>query len=564
MIPGVSAASCDPVRTFADGRQPAREVFVSATGSDATGLGTRAQPFATLGRAAAGLKPGDAVRLLPGTHAPGAFLGGAVGTAEAPIWIGGVPGESRPVIAGGSQAFHLVRARYVVIEHLEIAGASQNGINCDDGGDYGNADAARYLLFRDVHFRDVGSGGNQDGLKLSGVNDYVVHDCEFVRISAGGSGIDHVGCHRGRIVGCRFTDLGGNAIQCKGGSEDIDIARCQFHNAGARAITLGGSTGFTYFRPPLSPTQPNAESRNIRVMANLFRGSDAPVAFVGTVGSCVANNTILEPRRWVMRILQETVSAAPYAFLPCASNRFVNNLVFFERGRISTFVNIGPNTDPGTFGFANNLWYAFDAPGQSRPSLPAPESNAVVGRDPLLIQSNTEDASLAPESPAVGAGLAPAPARADLLEQCYADPPTIGAWEARPSDPPRADTDGDSMPDDWELAHDLDPGNAGDALGDPDADGVSNRDEFTADTDPRDPASSFRIPPPLRRAGGVVVVCPTRLGRVYSCEQRAWTAPAAWTPVGSGTGDGTDRELTPPLMEAVGGLLRVRVELAPR
>lgn len=31
---------------------------------------------------------------------------------------------------------------------------------------------------------------------------------------------------------------------------------------------------------------------------------------------------------------------------------------------------------------------------------------------------------------------------ADLLERCYADPPAIGAFEAIPPQPPRADADG--------------------------------------------------------------------------------------------------------------------------
>ena len=91
-------------------------------------------------------------------------------------------------------------------------------------------------------------------------------------MSAGGSAIDHVGCHRGLIARCAFTDAGSNSIQCKGGSADLEIRWNRFVNGGARAINIGGSTGFEYFRPPLELNGPNAESRNIRVIANLFRG----------------------------------------------------------------------------------------------------------------------------------------------------------------------------------------------------------------------------------------------------------------------------------------------------
>jgi hypothetical protein len=46
------------------------------------------------------------------------------------------------------------------------------------------------------------------------------------------------------------------------------------------------------------------------------------------------------------------------------------------------------------------------------------------------------------------------------------------------------DTDGDGMPDGWEIMHGLDPLDPGDAEGDADEDGVSNWNEHVAGADP--------------------------------------------------------------------------------
>jgi hypothetical protein len=554
-------ATCDPVVTFADGREPSREIFVSPDGDDATGDGSTAKPFKTVARAAQGVQGGDAIRLLPGAYAPGIYLAGLSGNARSPIWIGGVPGQPRPVISGGSLALHLARPRFVVIENLEITAAVQNGINCDDGGRYADPEAARFVVFRNLVFHDIGTGGNQDALKLSGLNDYFVLDCEFARTSAGGSGIDHVGCHRGVIARCHFTDMGSNSIQCKGGAADIVIRGNRFVNGGARAVNIGGSTGFEFFRPPLSTGEANAEARNIHVIANLFQGSEVPVAFVGAVQSTAAHNTVVDPRRWVLRILQETTSDDGFVFLRCSSNQFVNNLVWFDRSRLSVFVNQGPNTMPATFTFSNNLWYAFNNPAQSRPELPAPEYNGIAGLDPRFINASTGDYSLATNSPAAGRGVWMPNVRADLLERCYATPPSIGAFEARPASQHAADTDGDGMPDGWEQAHGLNPFDGGDALLDADFDSLNNRAEHEAGTHPLDPNSIFRLNPPFLKNQECVFGWLAVTGRQYQVESSVIAHPLAWNLLATLPGKGERVEFNYSLETSLNRWFRVRVKI---
>ncbi|UCE73790.1 MAG: hypothetical protein JSV56_12305 [Methanomassiliicoccales archaeon] len=55
------------------------------------------------------------------------------------------------------------------------------------------------------------------------------------------------------------------------------------------------------------------------------------------------------------------------------------------------------------------------------------------------------------------------------------------------TDPTNPDTDGDGMPDGWEVQHGLNPLNYWDRYSDPDGDGLNNIGEYQYDTDPNDP-----------------------------------------------------------------------------
>jgi hypothetical protein len=70
--------------------------------------------------------------------------------------------------------------------------------------------------------------------------------------------------------------------------------------------------------------------------------------------------------------------------------------------------------------------------------------------------------------------------------------PTAG----RDNCPDVADSDGDGLPDSWEIANGLRPDSAvGDdgASGDPDRDGLTNLQEYLSGTDPKSAGSALRI-----------------------------------------------------------------------
>lgn len=425
-----TVSPCAEVPTFEDGLTPAVEIHVATDGSDDTGDGSSGAPYATIARGLFDAGPGSAVVVHEGTYPGGVSIAYYDGTASEPIWIGGAAGEPRPVIdaTGTSEAIHISECSYLIVHDMEIHGASDNGINCDDGGETADDQATHHVIFRDLSIHDIGTGGNQDCLKLSGVNEFFVLDSAFSACGGGlsGSGIDHVGCHHGVLARNQFHDLAANAIQCKGGSEDLEIRWNWMTDSGERSVNLGGSTGDAYFRPPLSTADLNAEARDIRVVSNVIEGAWASLAFVGCVDCIVANNTIVDPENWIFRILQETTSHGGYDFEPCRDNRVVNNLIYYDRSALSTWINIGDNTEPATFEFAHNLWYAYDDPGQSHPTdLPVTETSPVVGQDPAFTTGYAIDGA----SPAAGGGLDWGGLVGDIAGNCYATPPSIGAYE---------------------------------------------------------------------------------------------------------------------------------------
>lgn len=329
-----------------------------------------------------GAQPGATIRLAPGNYSSAIGVKGLNGTKDKPIVIAGADARNKPLFAGGNEAIHFVDCNYITLRNIRVSGCSGNGINADDGGSFDTP--SRGMVFENVTIEDVGPTGNRDGLKLSGLDDFVVRNC---RISGwGGSAIDMVGCHDGVIEGCQIIGKRGfsqnTGIQVKGGSENVLIKQNFFKNAGGRAVNIGGSTGLQYFRPKLR----DYEAKAIEVAGNHFVGSMVPVAYVTSIKCLVRQNTIINPGKWVLRILQEQPTDK---FQPCQQGVFEANLVVFDK-RVRTFVNIGPNTKPETFVFRKNAWFCSD--GNRRPSLPAKEIDGVYQIDPKL--QNLETPSL--------------------------------------------------------------------------------------------------------------------------------------------------------------------------
>jgi hypothetical protein len=324
-------------------------------------------------------RPGTTIRVAPGTYAGGLFVKDTSGTAGAPITIEAADSADPPTFEGGPNGVQLSGCSHVVLRNLRFRGQTGNGLNIDDGGRPESPPAG--ISLERIHVSDVGPRGNRDGIKLSGLKGFRVADCTVE--GWGGGAIDMVGCHDGVIERCTFRGKDGfeqsTGPQLKGGTSNVTIRRCDFFDAGSRGVNVGGSTGLPYFRPP----DATWEAKAITIEDCRFVGSDAPVAFVGVDGATFRHNTIVRPRRWVLRILQESQEPR---FARTRDVAFERNLIVYRRADVATHVNLGTSGNPAadTFRFTENWWYCADAPDQSKPDLPTIEKGGVYGRDPKV------------------------------------------------------------------------------------------------------------------------------------------------------------------------------------
>ena len=297
-----------------------------------------------LARALTSLVAGATLRI-----APGEYTGGRSVSGIANLTVEAADPAHPPRFVGSTTAWHFSKCPGLTLRNLSVSGQTGNGINIDDGGESGQP-TARVTVER-VSVSDVGPRGNCDGIKCSGIDDLTISGCTIA--GWGGQGIDLVGCHRVLIDDCRLSGKDGFSqsagVQAKGGSSDVVIEDCRFTGAGARPINAGGSTGLEYFRPKGA----TFEARNVIIRNNTIEGSECACAFVGLDGGSFTGNTIINPTKWVFRILQETTAPG---FIPCRNVAIERNTITVRPEQVRTRINVGPNTNADSFRIEDNTW----------------------------------------------------------------------------------------------------------------------------------------------------------------------------------------------------------------
>jgi hypothetical protein len=95
---------------------------------------------------------------------------------------------------------------------------------------------------------------------------------------------------------------------------------------------------------------------------------------------------------------------------------------------------------------------------------------------------------------------------------------------------PLIDSDGDGLPDDYELLNHLNPNSAADASKDSDGDGMTNLQEYLAGTNPNDNRSVLRVTD-VEESPAPIVTFPTVMGKRYQLQRTTNLAQPNWVVV---------------------------------
>jgi len=123
-------------------------------------------------------------------------------------------------------------------------------------------------------------------------------------------------------------------------------------------------------------------------------------------------------------------------------------------------------------------------------------------------------------------------------------------WAAAPPTPgrensfPELDSDGDGLPDEWELNYQTDPSDPSDRDHDPDGDGLTNWQEYRAGTDPHDPRSRLQIQSISLHSAWVSVQFLAVSNRSYTLFANDSLDAATWVPLIEAPAHRTNRLVT--------------------
>ena len=394
LVVGLLAVS--PAATYASAQ--GQDYYVNPGGSDTTGDGSQAHPWASIVYAAAQVAAGDTVWINPGTYAGGVVVE-VDGTAVEPITFrASAPGVVIEGSGGDRDAFFIDRADYVIVDGFTIQHANRAGMRISQ---------ADHVTARNMTFADNGTWG-----LFTDFSDYTI-----VENSESYGAVDEHGIYISNSSD--YPTIRGNRLHHNHG--------CGLHMNGD--ISMGGDGIISYGLVENNVVYENGYGggsginmdgvtdtlvRNNLLYANHASGISIYQidGGIGSQNNLIYNNTVhmASDGRWAINIPNTSDT----------NNRVINNILYNEhswRGSISI-------ASPTLAGFASDYNVVMDRfssdDGASRVTLAEwqqlgyDQHSIIAAPGELFVNAAAGDYHLKPGSPAIDLGTALAEVTQDL------------------------------------------------------------------------------------------------------------------------------------------------------
>ena len=294
-----------------------------------------------------------------------------------------------------------------------------------------------------------------------------------------------------------FEDIVGDGIDFDTAAPGSVIQRCTIRHGtltNVDAVDLGSQSNgvlvencLMYDFPFDKGVSVGEGSSDITVRSCVIYGVDTGIAVKDSSAAAIVNNTIADSN-YALRLYEKNAGQGGGQAVAW------NNILWSNTNSIA-LLNLSTIA----------LSYSDVAGGSLYPGTG--NSNA----DPMFLDAAAHDYRLTTTSPAIGSGTNGA---------------TLGALF--PIGSFLVDTDGDGLPDTWELTYDMDFNNPANAAADPDADGLSNLQEYLAGTNPRNASSVLKASLRTNSSGARLLEFSAAANKSYTIEYRGSLGIGAW------------------------------------
>gem|GEM_PF-971538 len=318
--------------------------YVSTSGSDASGNGSLASPFRTIGHALAVAAPGDEIVLRGAPALANNVYAEAIRIQQPNTTVRSQTGEWAVIQCPTNDENIGQCVRFDVdsdgsrLQRVEVIGGYYYGIKLETKWDWGGPDrsGALNILLEDVKVHDTG----RDAIKITpGCDDVTIRRAEIfnsgVRDNSNAEGIDNVNGDRMLVQDSHVHDIATNGIYFKGGSMDSIVERTRIERVGGAGVLVGFDTSPEFFDLTVNPEY--YESIRGVVRNNIIDDTQGSgIGLYAAKDAQVWNNTLIDTAKAYHSPIYFGVTFQdwdPQAGRPPSINPIIrNNLVFQSSG----------------------------------------------------------------------------------------------------------------------------------------------------------------------------------------------------------------------------------------